>query len=149
MFDQSMDTMEALTRAVVDLTASMTTMRARLIAVEARLENPPVQEVITPAATRSTREDGVLVAQYISHSQCPTACLRSSISQCPTTYLHSGSNPCYGRRTSNFCPFPHHCGACRSHGSAQHPLGPDFLPTGHYICCPWVPRLTHRLPSLP
>lgn len=149
MFNRSMDTMEALTRAVADSTASMTTMHARLTAVEARLKIPPVQEVITPAATRSTREEGVLVAQYISHSQCPTACLRSSISQYPTTYLHSGSNPCYGRRTSKLCPFPHHCGACRSRGSAQHPLGPDLLPTGHYICCLWVPRLTHRLPSLP
>lgn len=139
MFNRSMDTMEALTRAVADSTASMTTMHARLTAVEARLKIPPVQEVITPAATRSTREEGVLVAQYISHSQCPTACLRSSISQYPTTYLHSGSNPCYGRRTSKLCPFPHHCGACRSRGSAQHPLGPDLLPTGHYICCLWYP----------
>ncbi len=96
MFNQSMDTMEALTRAVADSTASMTTMRARLTAAEARLENPPVQEVITPAANRSTRNStrGSIKrgrgagGQYISHTHSvqPPAFTPPSVSVQPPTF---------------------------------------------------------------
>lgn len=63
MFNQSIDMMEVLTRAVADLTASRMTMHACLTAIEAHLENPPMQEVITPAVNCSTRNS----SQYISH----------------------------------------------------------------------------------